>query len=444
MTGIEEKGAASRGIARRAALAALPAPALLFLPSLAAAQVRASHPVVVPKARLDALAARAYPLFNRPAILPAAPSERFAARHDVTLHRLETVTRVPETGERVRVSGLLAVPVGVRGRLPIVSWQHGTILSFDQVPSNLLKLADLQVELSDERDSLETLFNLHRLAGQGFAVIAADYLGKGPWRGSRGEAYAVKGATVRCCLDILEAGLARLARLGHAPGPLFLNGWSQGGLNTQWLTQALQAQGRPALAAAAQSPFHNLVESMQYWTGTTPGGGADYPAIPNWVSLALVTLLGSYREYLRLPSLFQDAIRAEYRDAAEGWWRRYDLRDPALAALPPPSGLLVEGFWQGFTTDANSRFLRALAAGAASPFVYARPLRLYFGMADEALPPRLMGLALAGGGRAVEAMPVPGASHRGTFLASLYGEGTVVGGRATVPEWFRGLLPGGG
>jgi len=51
------------------------------------------------------------------------------------------VTRVPEAGEQVEVSGLLAFPLGTQGALPLVSWQNGTILFFDQVRSNLIRLA---------------------------------------------------------------------------------------------------------------------------------------------------------------------------------------------------------------------------------------------------------------------------------------------------------------
>ena len=393
--------------------------------------------VIVPRARLDALAAAAYPAFNEPAILPAKPEARFAARHDVVLHRLEIPSQVPGTGERVRLTGLLAVPQGVTGRLPVVSWQHGTILSFGQVPSGLLRLADPAATLSDAEDSLETLFNLHRLAGQGFAVIAADYIGKGPLRNGRGEAYAVRAVSVQGCLDILAAGLARLRALGHRPGALFLNGWSQGGLNTQWLVQALQRGRRKVTAAAAQSPFHNLAECLQYWSGAMPGGdgGPGYPPLPNWVSLCVIIVLGSYRHYHQLPGLFGAAIKPKYLELAETFWRDYDLQ--ALPRdIPPVSELLVEGFWERFTAPENGRLLQLLAADAASPFVYAHPLRLYYGLADQALHPRLMGLALAGNGPQVQPMPVPGGSHRGTFLASLYGE-------ATVPDWFRSLLPAG-
>ena len=97
--------------------------------------------------------------------------------------------------EEVDVTGLLAVPRGLRGPLPLVSWQHGTVLSFDEVPSNLTRLADPAYVVTDEGDSLETLFNVHRLAGRGFALVAADYLGKGPLRHGRGEGYGVREAT---------------------------------------------------------------------------------------------------------------------------------------------------------------------------------------------------------------------------------------------------------
>ncbi len=100
---------------------------------------------------------------------------RRTARGSTWTCTLVTDVTVPETGERLKISGLLALPAGAKGPLPVVSWQHGTILSFDQVPSNLTRLADPTYRTSDAADSLETLFNVQRFAGQGYAVIAADY-----------------------------------------------------------------------------------------------------------------------------------------------------------------------------------------------------------------------------------------------------------------------------
>ena len=143
----------------------------------------------------------------------------------------------------------------LKGPLPVVSWQHGTVLSFDGIPSNMLKLADPAYVMSYPGDSAETLFNVHRFAGQGYAVIAADYVGKGPFRSGRGEAYGVRDTTVQTCLRMLEAGLTTMQSMGLQTGPLFLNGWSQGGLNSQWLHQALRQRKVPIVATSVSSPF---------------------------------------------------------------------------------------------------------------------------------------------------------------------------------------------
>lgn len=110
--------------------------------------------------RLDQLVARNYPDFNVPAVLPAFDPARLV-RHDVELHRLVAPLVIPETGESVTVSGLLALPVGVTGPIPVVTWQHGTVLTFDGVPSNMVKLADPSYVMSYPTDSAETLFNVH-------------------------------------------------------------------------------------------------------------------------------------------------------------------------------------------------------------------------------------------------------------------------------------------
>ena len=398
--------------------------------------------VSVSRQRLDALVAQFFPVFNQSNVVEPFSARRHGARYDVELRTLSTFTKVPETGERVQVTGLLAVPVGVNGRIPVVSWQHGTILSFEQVPSNLVRLSDPAYSLSDERDSLETMFNLHRLAGQGFAVVAADYLGKGPLRETRSEAYGVQDASVATCSDILDAGLRGLGQLGLQSSALFLNGWSQGGANTQWMHQALRRRGISVTASAAQSPFNNLLESLRYWTGHLPVADLErYPKVPGWATLCLIVLLGSYREYYKLPDLFQTAIKPQYRDFAEKYWRTYRV-DPADIEKAPstPADLLVDGFFSRPTALSNSQFLSQVGRNAPFPYNYDRPFRFYFGLADEALHPSMMGVALATAGPKAEGVAVPLASHRATFLASLYGDGPVLSGSSNVPDWFRSFL----
>ncbi|RXH29389.1 hypothetical protein XH99_02410 [Bradyrhizobium nanningense] len=61
-------------------------------------------------------------------------------------------------------------------------------------------------------------------------------------------------------------------------------------------------------------------------------------------------------------------------------------------------------------------------------------------MADEALHPRLVKPAIAAGGRFADGVPVGGASHRVTLLASLCGNSTVLNGQTTAFDWFNSLI----
>jgi hypothetical protein len=395
----------------------------------------------VSRQRLDALVVDAYPLFNKPVILPPFDVKTAGARFDVDLHRIITVTTLPASGEQVKVTGLLAVPVGVTGDLPLVSWQHGTILSFDQAPSNLTLLADPAYVTTDEKDSLETLFNVQRLAGQGYAVVAADFVGKGPFRNGRGEAFTVKDVSVRTCMDVLAAGEIAMRSLGLRSSKLFLHGWSQGALTTLWLHQALSANSRPLAGTVVVSPFNDLNETLSYWAGVQtfplPKGVTSYPPLPSWISLCMILTLGSYELNYGISGLLKSAIRPEHQDFALKYWQDYKLDFAEMSTFPTGQDLLVDGFFDGFTDDRNSEFLRRLAANRASYWKYEYPIQFHYGLADEAIHPAMVARALSAGGKLASGVPVPGGSHRGSFLAGLYGDASTLAGSENILGWFQ-------
>ena len=393
--------------------------------------------------RLDDLVARNDPDFNVPAVLPAFDPARLGARYDVELHRLVAPLVIPETGESVVVSGLLALPVGVTGTLPVVTWQHGTVLTFDGVPSTMLKLADPSYVMSYPTDSAETLFNVQRFAGHGYAVIAADYVGKGPFRNGRGEAYGVKDVTVATCLRILEAGLVTLRSMGLETGPLFINGWSQGALNSQWLTQELRHRKVPVAATSVSSPFNELTETMRFWAGTQrypiPEGTTSFPEIPDWVSLCMIVLLGSYELNYGFKGLLQHAVAPPFRELAADFWRTYDMRFDPARPFPAGSTLLVPRFFDAFTHETHSAFLRQLARNTATYWQYDSPIRFHIGLADEGLHPTPARRAVAAGGGQATEVSVAHGSHRVTFMASLYGEPRHLAGQTNTLDWFNSL-----
>lgn len=445
-------GLAPRRVSRRGLLAGLGAMSSAMLAARAApALPQESYPsyrleaeTPVSGARLDREVANAFPLFDTASVLSDFDVKTQGAQRDVVLYRLVTTTRVPETNELLEVTGLLALPADAGKEIPVVSWQHGTILSFDQTPSNLTKLSNRDYRLSDEVDSLETLFNIHRFAANGFAVIAADYVGKGPLRNGRGEGYAVKGVTARTCADMLNAGLAALGKMATKPTKLFLHGWSQGALNTQWLHQMLRGDAVPIAATAVASPFNDLNEAWRFWAGRQtyplPAGVDSYPEIPLWVPLCMIVLLGSYELHYGMNGLIEAAVRPQYREMARQYRKDYGAGLSDASSLPSGGDLLVPGFFDGYTDDLNSALLRQFAANGASYWHYDSEIRFHYGLVDEAIHPEMVARALSAGGKFARGVPVAGANHRATFLAGLYGDGGTLAGHDNTLSWFKSKL----
>ncbi len=114
-----------------------------------------------------------------------------------------------------------------------------------------------------------------------------------------------------------------------------------------------------------------------------PKGTTSYPPLPVWIALCMIIALGSYELQYNLPGLLKTAVRPEYQDLAQTYWTRYELDDAQMKRLPTGAELLVPGFFERFTADQNSAFLRHLAANRASYWKYDSPIRFHYGLADE-------------------------------------------------------------
>ena len=92
---------------------------------------------------------------NFPMVFPPAVNP-------VRLYKVIYNTVIPEESNRpVRVSGLVAIPVGRAGTLPLLSYQHGTVFTRTAVPSS-------------PEESMETRLMVARFAGQGYIVVASS------------------------------------------------------------------------------------------------------------------------------------------------------------------------------------------------------------------------------------------------------------------------------
>ena len=385
------------------------------------------------------------------------------------------------------VSGLLMVPDPLPegnpadGTTPLAIYNHGTLFNAQQAASNVVFKEDKEGD-TWQVGSAETLFNLALLAEQGYAMLAADYVGFGV--NTIEEGYGIKEPCSTAIVGLLEASRSVLADLGVKPGQLFVNGWSQGAANTQWSLQKLESLQIPVAAAAAESPFNNPLATTLGWLELQMKDPRDLLDPGPWVPLCLAMLLSSYESWRGLNGLFDAIIKDEvipdgigsdgqeisnplavtYREVLRRFadfgdavvtfgppsvfsndrWEVEVIRDgaPVWTTIPGFAGqdLLVPGALDQ-PEGVVQEFLKQLEADSPLGWTYQTPLKAWYGLEDEALPPELVapGMAEAGGPN-VTLVPVEGASHRLTFINALLSSPEMPAGTdQNLIDWFNGF-----
>ncbi len=439
-------------------------------------------------AELTQLFAEQFPGFNTPNPQPLLPP---SLKRGVTLYKINYTIAVdhPQLSGSQVVSGLLSVPDGLvqagqpAVKLPLAVYNHGTLFSDEQSPTKVVSSSGAGAGAGQKWNvgSSETLFNLALLADRGYAMLAADYVGFGISKDHIHQAYVVKSPTTAAIVGLLESSRYVLSALGIQPGQLFANGWSQGGLNTQWMTQKLEALQIPVAAAAAESPFNLLADTISWWitrTMTEPRQPLD-PA--PWLPLCLGILIQSYESWFGLHGLLDALIKDEVIPAGKDsagtiitnplgvTYREiigsFGENGASVVKFGPPSDFSNdkwtvrvnrngEEVWTtipGFAGDDMvvdgaldqqeglvAQFMTLLRVDSPRNWTYNTPLKAWYGLEDEGLPPDLVAPGMAAqGGPNVSLVPVLAASHRQTFLnALLSSPDQPAGSSENFLDWF--------
>ena len=363
------------------------------------------------------------------------------------------------------VSGLVVIPdelvndpaatlEGQPRQLPLAMYNHGTVFSQNEVPS--------QVLFQDINDkwrvgSGETLLDLCRLTDAGYALIAPDYIGLGI--NHLQEGYSVKDVANVAMLGMVEASRSVFADLNIKPSQLFLNGWSLGAFNTQWLAQELQNLAIPVAASAVAAPMNNWLGLFKWANTLNPieqnsesGGFGINPYNPApWLPLSTGMAIASYEYWYALDGLFDVIIKDKVIPDRQFNINGNIIDDPSSYAYSnnpdrltyrqvirefinnyqsirfPPDGQFSNLIWNvgiskykfseqgssnnfiwttvpGFTSkemlvdglfdqpqhELIEEFKFLLGANTPQDFNYQTPLRAWYGTGDEALPADLV------------------------------------------------------
>jgi pimeloyl-ACP methyl ester carboxylesterase len=336
-----------------------------------------------------------------------APVTFTSPQNAVKLYRVEYNSVIPEQNNRPTIaSGLIAIPVTGAKKMPLISYQHGTVFGKDWVPSFPEKSPEFRLMIS-------------QFAAQGYVVIGADYFGLGT--SEEKDSYIVLNSQVQASYDMYKASEAILHKEGISTTDFFISGWSQGGVITMAFLEKLEASGVKVKAAGtAAAQCDGFIMTNGFLQHPRP---IDAP----WVSTMFILTAFSFEEYYQIPGLARGVFTDDTYETA----RRVYMKDSTLKYTDYPFDLhkLLRPEYFNSRYFSESVYGRLLLNMHPYRWHIETPVKMYYGDVDQCLSIGLARLPMewqkAMGNTKVEAFSAGAdANHRITY------------GRA-VPEWKK-------
>lgn len=323
--------------------------------------------------------------------------------YDVSMYKIDYETITP-LGARTRASGALLLPNNASGRLPLVSYQHGTILQTNAAPSAM----DITGEVS-----IGVVF-----ATSGYAAVVPDYLGLGDSPGLHPYHHARSEATA--CVDMLRAARSFCATHGFVlTNQLFLCGYSQGGHATMALLRELEAFHTNEFTVTACAPMAGAYDL----SGVTTSNLLSASLSPN--PYYFLYLLAAYQNVYHFAPSLSDLLAPPYNTSLPPLLTGNSSGAQLNGTLPAnPLNILKPQYLADFRANPRHPLRLALADNDLYRWRPRAPLRLYHCAADQDVIFANSQVALASfqslGDKQVQLIdPVPTADHAGCSEPSL-------------------------
>ena len=225
--------------------------------------------------------------------------------YEVEIFRLLYET-VDPWGGRTQASGAMVLPAGVDRPLPLISYQHGTLILTNEAPSSIN----------------EQILPGVGFASIGYAVALPDLLGLGDSPGLHPYHHARSEATA--AVDSLRGVRTWCASNGVTlNGQVFLIGYSHGGHATLSLQRELELYHADEFVVTASAPMAGAYDL----SGVTADDLLSGRLMPN--PYYLLYLLAAYQEVYRLTNTLSEFLAPPY-----------DVTLPPLMNGATPSGVV--------------------------------------------------------------------------------------------------------
>ncbi|WP_152360507.1 alpha/beta hydrolase family protein [Microlunatus speluncae] len=284
-------------------------------------------------------------------------------RREVDLFRI--VYRTPGvTGRSTTASALIALPSTGARTLPTVAWLHGTRAYRGYTGS-----------MSDDFDRAAAI----QFAAAGYATVAPDYLGLGVGPGH--HPYLLAEPTVTASIDALHAARTFAGRAGkRLDHRVLVSGFSQGGVATMQVGEALQRGEGGSFRASALAPISGPLDIRHEELPATLDGRLDGRSAAFYLGY-LITAWNRVHPIYRSPA---EVFRAPYDRQVEQLFDGSHREEDIFAALPDsPAGLFTDGFLARLAHPTGT--LRRVLAANDEPCSWRprMPVRFYAGAADR-------------------------------------------------------------
>jgi pimeloyl-ACP methyl ester carboxylesterase len=281
----------------------------------------------------------------------------------VALHQIVYET-VDPWGRRIEASGALFLPEGVEGALPLLSYQHGTAIFEDWVPS--------------QNDAFYFPMGL-LYASDGYAVFLPDYVGLGESPGFHPYLHAKTEATA--VVDGLRAVRAFCAENSVALNDaLFLAGYSQGGHATAAAHRELEEFHEDEFTVTASAPMagpYDLQESLRHILGRT-----NYPS-PAYVVVAMA----AWRPIYAWETTFEGMLADDHADTLSALINRRHKYHEVSKGMPSSlERALAPEFVEALREDPEHFLWKASADNDLLDWAPKAPVKLLHCRGDRIVP----------------------------------------------------------
>lgn len=259
-------------------------------------------------------------------------------------------------------SGAVFTPVNPVCQVPLASYQHGTILLKEDVPSRLAG-GEILIGMS--------------MAADGVVLCMPDYLGLGDSPGLHPYVHAETEA--RAVADLLVASLTICDDLEIVRNEqLFLIGYSQGGHATMAAHQMIQEHYTNYFTVTASAPMSGPYDLSGVQAGIISTGG-EYPN-PGYLPYLLLAYNSVYHIYDNVSDFLAAPYDSLLPPLFDGTHSMGEVND----VMPDiPNQIVVPAVLDSFNNDPAYKLHGFLKKNDTYHWIPSNPLRMYFCEGDN-------------------------------------------------------------